>query len=51
MHRVIVCKIIVIEWGSSPRKILVIFVQNGAILGNTNGYSYMCLDIMPQQEG
>ena len=28
---------------------LVIFVQNGAILGNTNGYT--CLDTMPQQEG
>ena len=36
-------------WGSSPRKKLVIFVQNGGILGNTNGY--ICLDIMPQQEG
>ena len=29
--------------------LLVIFMQNGAILGNTNGY--MCLNIIPQQEG
>ena len=37
-------------WGTSPRSIfLVIFIQNGAILGNSNGYT--CLDIMPQQEG
>ena len=28
---------------------LVIFMQNGASLGNN--YAYMCLDIMPQQEG
>ena len=27
----------------------VIFIQNGAILGNTNGY--MCLDIESQKEG
>ena len=38
---ILVCKTIVIEegvWGSSPRKFKVIFIQNGAILGNTNGY-------------
>ena len=28
---------------------LIIFIQNGAILDNTNGYK--CLDIMPQLEG
>ena len=31
-------------WG----KVLVIFIQNGAILGNFIGY--ICLDIMPQKE-
>ena len=36
-------------WGSCPRKFLVIFMHKSAILGNT--YGYMCLDIMPQQEG
>ena len=35
--------------GSLSNKFLVIFIQNGAILGNSNGY--ICLDIMPQQEG
>ena len=32
-----------------PPKILVIFIQNCAILGNSNGYIF--LDIMPQKEG
>ena len=35
--------------GPPPELFLVIFIQNGAILGNSNGYT--CLDIMPQQEG
>ena len=49
---IIVSKRIVIEggyWGPPPELFLVIFIQNGAILGNSNGYT--CLDIMPQQEG
>ena len=49
---IIVSKRIVIEgdMGVLPQKFfLVIFIQNGAILGNSNGYT--CLDIMPQQEG
>ena len=33
--------------GSTP--FFVIFMQIGAILGNSNGY--ICLDIIPQQEG
>ena len=36
-------------WGPPPELFLVIFIQNGAILGNSNGYT--CLDIMQQQEG
>ena len=35
--------------GSSPKIILVFFIQNGVVLGNSNWYT--CLDIMPQQEG
>ena len=34
--------------GASPRKFLV-FIRTGAILCNSNWY--MCLDIMPLQEG
>ena len=34
--------------GPPPEKLLVIFMQNGAILGNTNGY--ICLDIMAKQQ-
>ena len=40
---------IVIDGGPPPELFLVIFIQNAAILGNSNGYT--CLDIMPQQEG
>ena len=39
----------VLEGGSGgppPEKNSVIFIQNGAILDNTNGYK--CLDIMPK---
>ena len=32
--------------GVIPQKKIVIFIQNGASLDNTNGYK--CLDIMPQ---
>ena len=48
---IIVSQRIVIELvlGSSPIIFLVIFIQNGAILGSS--YWYTCLDIMPQQEG
>ena len=49
---VIVSETTVLEGGSGcppPEKTLVIFVRNGGILGNTNGY--ICLDIMPRQEG
>ena len=49
---IIVSKRIVIEggFGVLPQNyFLVIFIQNGAVLGNSNGYT--CLDIMPQQEG
>ena len=35
-------------WGAPKNFFLVIFIQNGAILGNANGY--MCLDIMAQKE-
>ena len=35
--------------GVLPIIYVVIFTQNGAILGNSNGY--ICLDIMPQKEG
>ena len=35
--------------GPLPELFFVIFIQNGAILGNSNGYT--CLDIMPQLEG
>ena len=48
----IVSKTIVIEGGSGvhPQNFFgVIFIQNGAILGNT--YWYMCLDIESQKEG
>ena len=34
--------------GSSPEFVLVIFMQKGAIFGNTHGY--MCLDILHQRE-
>ena len=50
---IIVSKRIVIEGGIGvlPQNYFFskIFIQNGAILGNSNGYT--CLDIMPQQEG
>ena len=48
---IIISKRIVIEGGMGPppELFLVIFIQNGAILANSNGYT--CLDIMPQQEG
>ena len=49
---IIVSKRIVIEGGMGvlPQNFFfVIFIQNGAILGNS--YWYTCLDIMPQQEG
>ena len=35
-------------WGAPKIFFLVIFIQNGAIFGNANGY--MCLDIMSQKE-
>ena len=35
-------------WGAPQNFFLVIFIQNGAILGNANGY--MCLDIRSQKE-
>ena len=38
INSIIVCKIIVIE---------VIFIQNGAILGNTNGYICACISCHP----
>ena len=47
---IIAYKRIFIEGGIGVLELfLVIFIQNGAILGNSNGYT--CLDIMPQQEG
>ena len=49
---IIVSERTVLEGGSGgPPRIffLVIFVRKDVILGNTNGY--ICLDIMPQQEG
>ena len=47
IQSIIVSKTIVIEGGLGPPE--VIFIQNGVILGITNGY--MCLDDMTQQEG
>ena len=44
-------KRIVIEGGMGffLQNFFSIFIQNGAILGNSNGYT--CLDIIPQQVG
>ena len=49
---ILLSKAIVIEGrpggGSLPEFVLVIFIQNGVIFGNT--YGYMCLGIMHQRE-
>ena len=52
IQSILVSKTIMIErgvWGPL-QTILVIFIQSGAIVGKTNGYINICLDIMSQKE-
>ena len=54
VHCIIESKTIVIEGGLGviPMKIVLLFsLKQCAILGSSNGYIHVCLDVMPQEGG